>query len=160
MVRPAKRARIDSLSSRHAALNGQGKYSKTPENPWGFFGLFFYRKGHASNLLRLDKGQAVRDGCTASGLFGKPGCVCVCCSGSSSQFTPPSSWLCSTPIQSGTYGSKQPFREKKRAQKEKNKYFLISLSPVRPHWFFILLGRHQAVASWSLTLPSQWLSSV
>lgn len=34
-----KRTRTDSLCSWPAALNGQGRHSKTPQNPWGCFFL-------------------------------------------------------------------------------------------------------------------------
>lgn len=144
MVQPAKRTRTDSLCSCPVAL--KGRYSKTPGNPWVFFfPLCHYRKGHASNLLRLDKGQADRDGCTASGLFGKPGCVCVCCYWVFFPIYPlilrlpsslPGPWLCST-------AANALLEKKKSTEGEKTKYFLISLSPVRPHGFFILLGRHR-----------------
>lgn len=46
---------------------------------------------------------------------------------------------CSTPIQSGTYGSKRPFREK-RAQKEKNKILSYLSVPCQATLILYSLG--------------------
>lgn len=134
---------------------------KTQNKTHLFFSYVAIEKAVQTICSDWTRDKAGRDVCTASGLFGKPGLHLLCVP--SPFYHPilrsfPAVLVCpgsaAPQIQGCTYGSNQPFREKK-AQKEKKNTFLSLWPPIRPHWSYILLRRHRAVASLSLNIPKK-----
>lgn len=140
-----------------------GKMSKNPKQNPPFFSYVAIEKAVQTICSDWTRDKAGRDVCTASGLFGKPGLHLLCVP--SPFYHPilrsfPAVLVCpgSAALQHPRYRAvpmvATSLLEKKSTEGEKNT-FLSLWPPIRPHRSYILLQRHQAVASLTLNIPQK-----